>query len=658
MLRPKFGFFLLFMALSIQLFAQRPFTCEDQFFLTFTANINSSLNEVTIDPQSLSTRFNVLNQNIGTDINAIGYRITDNFIYGINPNTYQLLRVDADGSVEVLSSPALNKFNAYYAGDITPDGRYLVLIGNTTAGTGLVVTTDIVQIDLTDPTYPATFTTVNQPAEIFDIAFHPVTRQLYAFDGATQRLCIINTTQGTISYPFPSTNAPFITGSLFFDAYATLYGYGSSAFNGPQNSLYLIDLTNGKSQLIASGAQVSASDGCSCPYTIELSKSVSARQIAPCSEVDYTLKITNTSTRPHTGIVLTDDLPAGFTFVSMVKNPLTGLVTSQPGDAQFRMEQIQLPEGESEIVIRVNSGNVPTGIYRNQAVLSNIPQSLGGQRLSDDLSTIVIDDSTSVEVIGIPFDTIQIVETICNAATSVTLDALASVQNVLPPFGFLWENGTKASTLEASQPGAYRVTFTSGCDTAYIHFVVGESKIEADILTPDQSALPLGDQLDIVAEVANTGKSTILQWSSNDTGSLSCIDCLTPTALPFNDATYILLAQNELGCEDADTLRVKVLKNREVYFPNVFQPNNSNSENAYFYPSGEANTKLTRLQVFTRWGELVYDKQNLDLGDVSNGWDGAYRGKKMNPGVFIWYAKILYLDGETAERFGDVTLVR
>ena len=120
-----------------QLSAQVPFTCQGQYFLSLSPTVtsNSGLYLVEIDPVSGNTVFNTITTSVGATVNAMGYRSTDNFIYGVNPQTLTLYRVGADGIAQNLGVPQgiiTNGF-AYYAGDVTPDGNYLVLLGQATA---------------------------------------------------------------------------------------------------------------------------------------------------------------------------------------------------------------------------------------------------------------------------------------------------------------------------------------------------------------------------------------------------------------------------------------------------------------------------------------------------------------------------------------------
>ena len=68
--------------------------------------------------------------------------------------------------------------------------------------------------------------------------------------------------------------------------------------------------------------------------------------------------------------------------------------------------------------------------------------------------------------------------------------------------------------------------------------------------------------------------------------------------------------------------------------------------------------RVERLLVFDRWGELVYEATDFAPNDLSNGWDGSFKGKNLNPAVFVYYAEITLVNGDIVTRKGDVTLIR
>ena len=100
-----------------------------------------------------------------------------------------------------------------------------------------------------------------------------------------------------------------------------------------------------------------------------------------------------------------------------------------------------------------------------------------------------------------------------------------------------------------------------------------------------------------------------------------------------------------------------VNRNRKIYAPNVFSPNDDGS-NDYFMIFGKGVKDIQQLQVFDRWGDELYLGEHLQPGDEPSGWDGTYKGNRMNPAVFVWWAKVEFVDGTVEVFYGDVTLVR
>ncbi len=668
----KNGFFRLctrfatpFVMLSFLLFAgswrglsQVPFTCEDQFFMTFTTP-PSTLNEVVINAQS-NVEFRSINNNLGIIINAAGYRSTDNFIYCIAPVTQQLIRLDANGGITVLAQLPLNPLFAYFAGDITPDGRFMVLIGTGTLPTGQNVASELVRIDLDSPTFALTRTPISTGALIFDIAFNPITGQLYGYDSNGLRLVRINENTGAISFSFPSFNAPGITGSIFFDAFGRLYAYGSAnSTNDIQNRLFEIDPDTGFSRLMTNGPTAEATDGCSCPYTVQLTKSVNRESVYPCNEIEYTFTIANTSGRTQQGLRLDDALPAGFTFVRVSSNPLTSALLSQTGDNRFVLDNMQVPVGKHEIKIIVRVGNTKPGEYKNQARLLNLPQSLGNTRVSDDPSTIIKSDSTSILVLGLPFQELDLDTTLCDGTASLLLDAGKLTRGLGDNITYTWQDGSKNETFTVRAAGQYRVGVTAGCDTIWINYKVRSSGIIVS-LKETFFEKNLGDSayVETIVTLSNSS-SAFYQWLDPQPGSVRCATCDETWIQAFNDLTYIVRAENEYGCWDTASVKMKVIKNYNVYFPNAIKPETAlEPSNGIFTGFGDPATQLQRISVFSRWGELMFENRNITLNDLNAGWDGRFRGEPVPPGVYVWTAKVAFLDGLTAEYSGDVTVIR
>jgi hypothetical protein len=67
------------------------------------------------------------------------------------------------------------------------------------------------------------------------------------------------------------------------------------------------------------------------------------------------------------------------------------------------------------------------------------------------------------------------------------------------------------------------------------------------------------------------------------------------------------------------------------------------------------------MRVYDRWGSLVYEQNDFypELNDeFTGGWDGRYRGKFVDPGVFVYIIEVDFLDDRVLLYRGDVTVVR
>jgi gliding motility-associated-like protein len=96
----------------------------------------------------------------------------------------------------------------------------------------------------------------------------------------------------------------------------------------------------------------------------------------------------------------------------------------------------------------------------------------------------------------------------------------------------------------------------------------------------------------------------------------------------------------------------EIKQRARLIFPNAFNPN-GHPENQFFRPKGRYIAAYD-LQVFNRWGELVY--QTYDFG--SPGWDGTFRGKPAPEDVYVYKVVARDETGERIELTGTVMLIR
>ena len=114
---------------------------------------------------------------------------------------------------------------------------------------------------------------------------------------------------------------------------------------------------------------------------------------------------------------------------------------------------------------------------------------------------------------------------------------------------------------------------------------------------------------------------------------------------------------NELFCVAVDSVFIKTEINREVYIPNIISPN-GDGINDIFNVGANSAVIGTQLNVFDRWGKLIYSGPETKNRLMETGWDGTFNGERVETGVYVYVAKVNYVDGLQTLFQGDVTVVR
>ena len=128
---------------------------------------------------------------------------------------------------------------------------------------------------------------------------------------------------------------------------------------------------------------------------------------------------------------------------------------------------------------------------------------------------------------------------------------------------------------------------------------------------------------------------------------------------------YLLRITDGNGCVYEETFELTALLDdasacNPVYIPNSFSPNNDGVNDIFtiYFDDSEAITGILAMQIFDRWGSLVFEQNTTIPSSENIGWDGTSRGQTLSPGVFIYQVLITYKNGNTQLLSGDVTLLR
>ncbi len=232
---------------------------------------------------------------------------------------------------------------------------------------------------------------------------------------------------------------------------------------------------------------------------------------------------------------------------------------------------------------------------------------------------------------------------------------LISVDGGIEPYVFALDDGDYSDqiTFENLSPSTYTyyISDANGCELA----------TEGTLVAPDIPMITVDSDITIALS-----ESTLLEIGLNDTEldsvawagpELSCNDCLEPIAQPVNDTNYTLTVTSVDGCIDVANINVKVDKFRELFIPNIFNPN-LDGENGYFNLFGGVEVDRYDLTIVDRWGNILFKQSNLAQDSFERGWDGSFNGQPVNSGVYVWVANVHFIDGVDIQYSGDITLIR
>jgi len=160
----------------------------------------------------------------------------------------------------------------------------------------------------------------------------------------------------------------------------------------------------------------------------------------------------------------------------------------------------------------------------------------------------------------------------------------------------------------------------------------------------------------ITLPVSYSNNVNVYNWESNP--ELSCTNCPQPTASPRFSTTYRVQATDENGCIANRDIRVEVVCNTSNFFiPNTFSPNGDGS-NDLFYPRGTGIERIASMRIFSRWGQLVFEKRNFAANDPSTAWDGKINGKAAEAGTYVYVVELICENASVIPFKGNITLIR
>jgi gliding motility-associated-like protein len=220
------------------------------------------------------------------------------------------------------------------------------------------------------------------------------------------------------------------------------------------------------------------------------------------------------------------------------------------------------------------------------------------------------------------------------------------------PYTYLWSpsGGTGATTV-GIPAGTYTVVITdaNGCTSTAIANVINGNGPTATV-NPSFVNLTGGNSTTLTA----TGGGS---YSWFPTSGLSCTDCPNPVASPTTTTAYCVTVTDAGGCQDSACMIVYVEipcpTNDDFSVPNAFSPNRDGHNDKFSVAGWSPCMKQYLITIYDRWGEKVFETT-----DAYDSWDGTYKDKPLDAGVFVYYIQATLLNDTKIVKKGNISLVR
>lgn len=203
--------------------------------------------------------------------------------------------------------------------------------------------------------------------------------------------------------------------------------------------------------------------------------------------------------------------------------------------------------------------------------------------------------------------------------------------------------------------GNYQIELTdaSNCKTD-VSVQIQSASTETLSLGPDQTIL-VGDSIFISPSISFDPDT--FYWIGNESLLLDP-NMLNNWIQPETNQSYELVAIDANGCEYRSDINIRVLLSSSIYVPNVFSPNNDGVNDVIEPMPDPSVTEITHFEIYSRWGELIYQVENVAPNQGLAVWDGTLNGEPMQPGVYVYRVGAINKRGDEIILAGDITLLR
>lgn len=343
-----------------------------------------------------------------------------------------------------------------------------------------------------------------------------------------------------------------------------------------------------------------------------------------------------------------------------------GLTLDQPDSITFSVDTSHVScfgLEDGRIGITVNGG---TPSYRydwdhgaSEAVLDNLPAGDYRVQILDQNDCPAETFLTLREPPELAIDLIEKMDVICYGNQDGSI--LVSAEGGEGDYMYSINQGSLSSSprfddLRANQY-VVSVQDENSCRDSIVVVVTEPEELVVHITTDGDSVntISLGETLELGSSYTPADRT--MTWSWTPPERVNCPDCSVVTSMPVVNTIFTLTGTDQDGCQDEDELLIRVIPIRDVGVPNVVVPGSGDQNSFVTIYGGRHIARIVKFDVFDRWGNLLFTRSDFPPNQYQLGWDGTANGKRLIPGIYVYTARVEFIDQVEDTISGEILVI-